>query len=116
SFAPQHLTVLSPSSAQLWCHHPAVTSMAPVIPRADTGVAEDVVVPSPNWPKSFWPQHCTVPLPRRAHVCRHPAVTARASVIPTTCTVLLVVVPSPSCPNSLSPQHCNVPSWSSAHV
>ena len=72
-----------------------------------TGVEELVVVPFPNWPQSFAPQHRTVPPPRSAQLwCHHPAVTPTAPVIPLTRTgvVRFVVVPSPSCPNWFCPQ------------
>lgn len=39
-----------------------------VVPFIVTGVEELVVVPLPNWPHSFEPQHRTVPLPRRAQL------------------------------------------------
>src|SRR5438874_2485621 len=97
SFTPQHCTVPFSRSAQLWCHHPAVTATAPVTPRTRTGVVELAVVPSPSWPNAFSPQHCTVPSPRSAQVCCHPALTSTASVIPTTCTGVaeVVVIPLP---------------------
>ena len=56
------------------------TAVRPV-PRL-TGVEEgevlDVVVPSPNCPWSFRPQHFKSPLSRMAQVCHHPAETATA--------------------------------------
>jgi hypothetical protein len=66
--SPQHRTVPSPRSAQLWCHHPAVTATAPVIPLTGTGVVRRVVVPSPSCPDVFSPQHWTELSPRSAQV------------------------------------------------
>src|SRR5256885_17127904 len=65
---------------------------AVVMPLTVTGVGLTVVglpgtgslVPLPSWPKSFSPQHCTVPLARSAQVWKQPAVTAMAGVIPVT--------------------------------
>ena len=86
SFAPQHRTVPSPRSAQLWCHHPAVTPTAPVIPLTGTGVVRFVVVPFPSCPNWPCPQHWTAPFPSSAQVCRHPALTSTTPVSPATCT------------------------------
>jgi len=118
SLMPQHRTVVSPRSAQLWCHHPAVTATAPLIPLTVTWIVEPLVVPFPSCPNWFCPQQWTVPLPRSAQVWSHPALTATAPAMPATCTgvAAVVVVPLPSCPDSLSPQHRTVPSLSTAHV
>ena len=75
SLTPQHRTVPSPRSAQLWCHHPAVTATGLLIPGTRTGIAELRDVPSPSCPNSFCPQHWTELSPRSAQVCRHPAET-----------------------------------------
>jgi hypothetical protein len=40
---------------------PAEMATAVVIPLTVTGVRELRKVPSPSWPLSFSPQHCTVP-------------------------------------------------------
>src|SRR2546426_12250059 len=94
---------------------------AVVMPLTVTGVGLTVVglpgtgplVPLPSWPKSFSPQHCTVPLARSAQVWKPPAVTAMAVVIPVTRTgateLNVVVAGSPRWPESLRPQHCTVP-------
>src|SRR6185369_5104451 len=71
SLAPQHFTVPSSRSAQLWCHHPAVTPTAPVIPPTGTGVRRRVVVPSPSCPNAFAPQQRTEPSARTAQLCSH---------------------------------------------
>ena len=84
--SPQHRTVPPPRSAQLWCHHPAVTPVAPVIPLTAAGVVLFAVVPFPSCPNWPCPQHWTVPFPSSAQECRHPALTSTAPVIPTTCT------------------------------
>src|SRR5437879_1791850 len=92
--------------------------VAPV-PVIVTGVEELVVVPLPNCPKSFWPQHCAVPSLKSAQVwCHHPPVTATTPVMPTTRTGVdePVLVPSPSCPSAFRPQHRTVPSPRSAQV
>ena len=36
-------------------------------PLTVTGVVERALVPLPNWPKVFWPQHLTVPSVDTAH-------------------------------------------------
>src|SRR6185295_8605886 len=69
SFVPQHRTVPPPRSAQLWCHHPAVTATAPVIPLTRTGVVLFVVVPSPSCRIWSCPQQYRVPSPRSAQLC-----------------------------------------------
>src|SRR5437879_1477008 len=92
--------------------------VAPV-PVIVTGVEELVVVPLPNCPKSFWPQHCAVPSLKSAQVwCHHPPVTATTPVMPTTRTGgdEPVLVPSPSCPSAFRPQHRTVPSPRSAQA
>jgi hypothetical protein len=116
--SPQHRTVPPPRSAQLWCHHPAVTPIAPVMPLTGTGVVLVAVLPFPSCPNWPCPQHWIVPFPRSAQVCRHPALTSTAPVSPVTCTgvVAAVVVPLPNCPKSFSPQHRTVPSLRTAHV
>src|SRR4051812_36505066 len=57
SLMPQHRTAPSARSAQLWCHHPAVTPIAPEMPLTAAGTGEFVVVPSPRCPYSPSPQH-----------------------------------------------------------
>src|SRR6266850_129409 len=97
---------LAPVEGDLVCHGDIAT-----------GVEE--LVPLPNWPQSFAPQHRTVPPPRSAQLwCHQPAVRPTAPVIPLTGAgvVLLVVVPFPSCPNWFCPQHWTVPFPRSAQV
>src|SRR3989442_6792136 len=78
------------------------------------------VVPLPSWPKSFSPQHRTVPSARSAQVWKPPAVTAMAVVIPVTRTGVTelneVVAGAPSWPGSFRPQHSSVPSGNRAQV
>src|SRR6266849_5121821 len=59
SLTPQHFTVPSPRSAQLWCHHPQVTPTPPATPATGTGLDEFRMVLSPSWPNASSPQHCT---------------------------------------------------------
>jgi hypothetical protein len=56
------------------------------------------VVPSPNCPSLFMPQHLTVPLTSTAHEWNEPAVISFASVMPVTVTGTLALdrVPSPN--------------------
>src|SRR5204862_2445867 len=101
-FCPQHWMVPSRRSAQV-CQPPAEMATAVVMPLTVTGVGLNVVgvpgtgslVPLPSWPKSFSPQHRTVPSWRSPQVWKAPAVTAMAGVIPvdrTGATELNVVV------------------------
>src|SRR3954466_14433171 len=50
-------------------------ALTPVRPGTVFGLREGVVVPSPNWPQLFAPQHATEPSERNAHVCLEPATT-----------------------------------------
>jgi hypothetical protein len=102
----------------------AATALLPLVhvtpvPLIATGMEEPAVVPFPNWPQSFAPQHRAVPYPTSAQLwCHHPLVTALPYAIPATGTGVdeLLVVPSPSWPNPFCPQHCTVPSRRSAQV
>ena len=58
--------------------------MAVDIPETYTDVFLSVVVPSPSWPFSLFPQHRALPLVRVAHVCAPPAEINTASDIPET--------------------------------
>ena len=82
-----------------------------------TGVVDGVVVPSPNCPKIFPPQHLTLPSFKRAQLKLKPVEMAMALEIPLTATGedLFVVEPSPSCPSLLNPQHLMVLSDNNAH-
>src|SRR5205807_2509007 len=84
SFVPEHFTVPSARRKQLWCHQPAVTPTASVMPLTCTEVGARLVVPSPSCPDAFAPQQRTVPSARTAQVCSHPALMATAPVIPVT--------------------------------
>ena len=48
SFVPQHRTLPSPMSAQLWCHQPPVRAWAPAIQDTGTGLDEVIAVPLPS--------------------------------------------------------------------
>src|SRR5262249_43581585 len=76
SFNPQHQTVPSLLRTQV-CQPPAETSTT-LAPSAVTwtGKGLSTLVPSPSWPKSFAPQHQSVPPSRRAHVRANPADTS----------------------------------------
>ena len=77
-----------------------------------------VVVPSPNWYRTFQPQQRAVESLRRAHTCmKFPeiCVTPVRFVI-TAGAERPVVVPSPNCPDPLSPQQATVPSDFKAHA
>src|SRR5437762_13242443 len=89
--------------------------VAVVAPLTVTGTLENpVVVPSPSWPESPTPQHCTRPSLRSAQACSEPSPTVLAFVMLRTPTgtpeLPSVLSPSPSCPRLLRPQHCTVPS------
>ena len=86
-------------------------------PLTRTGVDELVVVPFPNCPPAFEPQHLTFPLNNSAHEWRLPAVIATALARPLTPTGVdeLVVVPFPNCPPAFRPQHLAVPFANKAH-
>jgi hypothetical protein len=47
-----------------------------VSPTTSTGVARLLVVPSPNWPSLFEPQHLTPPALVSAHLWLEPAAIA----------------------------------------
>jgi hypothetical protein len=67
-------------------------------PTTDTGVNEELVVPSPNSPCELLPQHFSAPS-ATAHVEFSPAVIAVTPLVsPVTCTGELesVLVPSPN--------------------
>ena len=69
------------------------------VPVIVTGVEELAVVPLPNWPQSFAPQHWTLPLPKTAQLwCHQPLVMSSAPAIPSTGTGddEFVAPPSPS--------------------
>jgi hypothetical protein len=78
-----------------------------------------VVVPSPNWPYQFAPQHLTPPPVVSAQVCLSPAAMAVAPLAnPLTSTgiVRLIVVPSPNWPYQFAPQHLTPPAVVNAQV
>ena len=78
---PQHFTAPPPVTAHVW--EPPMSSSAllwlmaivetpELNPDTSTGVDRSVVVPSPSWPASLWPQHLAAP----------PVVTAQVAVPP----------------------------------
>jgi len=83
-----------------------------------TGNVLESVLPEPNWPLAFEPQHRTVALSITAHAKSLPAATDETpDVRPETCTgyVLDVVEAFTNCPTSFLPQHFTPPS-ATAHV
>src|SRR5439155_9941770 len=80
--------------------------------ETSVGVQRSVVVPSPIWPRLFFPQHLIDAAVVRAHVWYPPAeIAATPDVRPLTSTgsARAVVVPSPSWPKSFAPQHFTPP-------
>lgn len=110
--SPQHFTPPAAMRAHE-CLNPAlIATTPPVRPDTSTGVARSMIVPSPNWPTSFRPQHLTPPAVVRTHVFCVPAETdATPLVRPGTSNGLLlfVVVPLPNWPKPLAPQHLTPP-------
>ena len=80
--------------------------------RTVMGRRRVVIVPSPNSPAAFEPQHATVPPRRTAQVWVAPVETAIASCRPSTWTGVRRTSfdPSPSWPWWFMPQHHTVPS------
>ena len=87
-------------------------------PNTWTGTSRSVVVPSPNRPCEFLPQHHAVQSFFTAQVLAPVQATVTAPVIPEVCTgtLLFVWVPSPNWPTLLAPQHQTVPSFLTAQV
>ena len=78
-----------------------------------------VVVPSPSWPLSFFPQHNTPPLNNTAHVWDIPTPKLVAVVMPETAVGVLMefsLEPTPIWPFLLYPQHFIVPSLRRAQL
>jgi len=115
---PQHRTSPATSAAHE-CDSPAETNATPDDkPDTVTGVNRLVVVPSPNWPQLFLPQHRTSPATNTAHECEVPAETdATPDDKPDTPMGVdrFVVVPSPNWPAPLLPQHRTAPDPNTAH-
>ena len=76
-----------------------------------------MIVPLPNWPELFAPQHLTVPPADNAHECEPPAAIATTPDKPLTLTAVdaFVIVPLPNWPERLPPQHFTVPPADNAH-
>ena len=89
--------------------------VTPVAAHRRRDSAEPVVVPLPNWPHSFAPQHRTLPSwQERAAVVPPPGREAdgggdSADTAPVSS--WSASRPSPSCPDSFCPQHRSVPSF-----
>ena len=62
-----------------------------------------VTVPSPTWPRAFWPQPQTLPSDFRATLWKFPAATDITPLNPATGAgaVRLLLVPSPTWPKAL---------------
>src|SRR5205809_343449 len=90
---------------------PAAIAVAIARPVTTTGVDASVVVPLPNWPLAFAPQHFAVPLANSAHERSPPALIATAVLRPVSTTGVdeCVLVPFPNWPNAFAPQHFAVP-------
>src|SRR5262245_15870167 len=88
------------------------------MPLTSTRRDRFVVVPSPSWPWTLFPQHHSAPLACRAQVWLSPA--ARATTLVKLLTgaglSLPAVVPSPTCPAMLRPQQNGLLSDRSAQV
>jgi hypothetical protein len=67
-------------------------------PITDTGVNDEVVVPSPSWPLEFVPQHFSASLTIAQDKFSPAVIAVTPLVSPATCTgeVELVLVPSPN--------------------
>ena len=80
------------------CAPPVEIATALGRPLTNTGVEDVVVLPFPNWPEPFAPQHLTVPPADNAHECEPPAAIATAPATPLTLTAVdaFVVVPLPN--------------------
>src|SRR5512146_536385 len=113
SFAPQHRTVPSASSAQVW-PAPAATALTDARPGTAMGTAESAVdCGCPSWAVLFDPQHWTPPAVVTAHVWPTPAernlATAPPASVTSTGASRSTVSPTPSCPDPLFPQHITPP-------
>jgi hypothetical protein len=106
-FRPQHRTVPSASSAQVWSSAAAIWACLSGRPVTVTGTLLLLVVPLPSCPQLFSPQHQAPPLWTSAHVWVPPVATDWTWDSPLTLTgvVLSVMVLLPSSPQLLSPQH-----------
>src|SRR5439155_17158281 len=115
---PQHLAVPSADKPHEW-NPPAPIAVVAVRPLTTTGVGvgETVVVPFPNSPKVFRPQHRAVPFANTAHEWYWPALIAVAVVRPLTATGVdaLVVVSVPISPCMLKAQHWALRFANTAH-
>jgi hypothetical protein len=82
-----------------------------------TGVVRSVVVPSPNCPLAFLPQHFTPPLTKRAQVIHPPALIAATPLVnPVTSVGVFLAEPVPFSPKKFDPQHFTPPDEVRAHV
>src|SRR5262245_13595109 len=70
----------SPNTANVVVPRAAIWTTLVGSPLTVTGAVLIIVVPSPSWPSTFQPQHCTL-LPTIAHECAPPAATPVAPLI-----------------------------------
>ena len=111
ALAPQHFSVPLSKSAQEVSLLAAMETTPASSPATSTGELESAVVPFPNCPIEFHPQHLTPPCEESAHECLLPTTvctTPRCKPATGMGEFLLVLIsfPIPSCPLSLLPQHC----------
>ena len=101
------------------CNTPTATDTALLTPDTLVGDHLSSVVPSPNWPTSFAPQHFTKPVESKAQVWNPPEAIVTTLEIPATSVGVETTLwfdPLPTCPSSLNPQHQTRPLPSNAHV
>jgi len=77
---PQHFTVPSESSAQVWLLPAETATACSDAASASTGMWLEEPVPSPSSPLKPEPQHLTAPVVMTAHECPPPAVIDAAPV------------------------------------
>jgi hypothetical protein len=118
-FHPQHFTPPLNVSAHVGLLPAAMAATPLESPITSTGILLFVVVPSPNCPLLFNPQHFICPLDKSAQVWYSPAAmaaTALESPITSIGILLLVAVPIPKFPYPFGPQHFTPPSEVNAQV
>src|SRR5947209_6317359 len=80
SFAPQHATLVSPSSAHECCR-PTQTFFTLETPVTCTGLELDIIALLPSWYLSFRPQHQTLPSLSAAQLCAPPPLDSFFTVV-----------------------------------
>ena len=126
---PQHFTPPFTISAHTWdvSSENANAAETAVTPRnglesvelvtTSTGVDRSVVVPSPNCPLEFLPQHFTPPFTINAQEVQPPAeIAATPLVNPVTSVGVVLPEPVPFSPKKFDPQHFTPPDEVRAHV